>query len=64
MCVCVYARVRACVYVFLCFHTEKKPINPFTLEFLNWTFPSLNLDAYFMANTDLSQKPKLEQQTV
>ena len=32
------------------------PINLFTPEFMIWTLPSLNLDAFILANRDLSEK--------
>ena len=38
-------------------------LNPFTPEFLKWTFPSLNLDTSIAANRDISKQPTTEQQT-
>ena len=39
-------------------------VNPFSPEFLKWTFLSLNLDTSVVANRDASQKLKTEWRTV
>ena len=38
--------------------------NLFTLEFMKWTLPSLNLDTFIVTNTDFSHKSTTEWQTV
>ena len=46
--------------IYISWLSKSEHFNPFHPEFMKWTFPSVNLDMSIVANRDVSQKSKTQ----